>query len=72
MGSNMRYELNGERYVVQYAGDIWELEKDKYNWHLIRHGVTISLLKLAQETLFEFEARLAKMDAELLLNDANS
>jgi len=76
----MRYELNGKRLTVKYGGDVWEVEeRDPYNWHLIRHGITISMPKLIEsgngkapeytwqvETFAQFKTRLAKMDAELL------
>ena len=59
--------LNGNRLLVTYGGDVWELEETIYDWHLIRHGVTISMPKLItgwvgqvpiEETFAQFQARL--------------
>ncbi len=69
---------NGERLIVVYAGDAWELEEgDPHNWHLIRHGITISMPKLVDldfitETYADFKNRLAVMSDELLSNDAKA
>ena len=69
----MRYELNGKRLIVVYGGNAWELVGDElYDWHLIRAACTISMPKLHGETFAQFQSRLAKMDAELLLNDAKA
>ena len=65
--------LNGERLVVVFGGDAWELEETINDWHLIRHGVTISMPKLitgwigqapAEETFAQFQARLGYLDRE--------
>lgn len=66
-------ELNGERFVVVFGGDAWELEETTHDWHLIRHGVTISMPKLMtgwvgqaaiEETFAQFQWRLVKLDKE--------
>ena len=65
--------LNGERLVVVFGGDAWELEEGVNDWHLIRHGVTISMPKLItgwvgqapiEETFAQFKERLIKLDKE--------
>ena len=66
-------ELNGERLVVVFGGDVWELKETINDWHLIRHGVTISMPKLMtgwvgqvpiEETFAQFKERLIKLDKE--------
>ena len=66
-------ELNGERLVVLFAGDTWELQETIHDWHLIRHAVTISMPKLMtgwvgqvpiEETFAQFKERLIKLDKE--------
>ena len=66
-------ELNGERLVVVFGGDVWELKETINDWHLIRHGVTISMPKLMtgwvgqaaiEETFAQFQGRLVKLDKE--------
>ncbi len=70
--------LNGGRLVLMYAVDAWEVEeRDPNNWHLIRHGITISMPKLVDldfitETYADFKNRLAVMSDELLSNDAKA
>ena len=72
--------LNGQRLLVTYGGDVWELEEnDKYDWHLIRGTqmyksyVTVSMPKLItgwvgqvpiEETFAQFKKRLIKLDKE--------
>ena len=65
-------ELNGERFVVVYAGDVWEVSATPAgsivfgeeeipvpeSWHLIRAQVTISIPKIAGESFAEFQKRL--------------
>ena len=72
--------LNGERLVVVFGGDVWELEETIHDWHLIRPGVTISMTKLitgwvgqvpVEETLAQFRARLKAMDKEIAVKDRN-
>ena len=64
-------ELNGERFVVVFGGDVWELQETVNDWHLIRHGVNISMPKLingwvgqvpVEETFADFKTRLELMD----------
>ena len=57
-------ELNGERLVVVFGGDAWEVEETTHDWHLIRHAVTISMPKLIEETFAQFQARLVYLDIE--------
>ena len=66
-------DLNGERFVVVFGGDVWELEETINDWHLVRHGVTLSMPKLMtgwvgqvpiEETFAQFQARLNKLDKE--------
>ncbi len=58
-------QLNGERLIVVYGGDAWEIENSTYDWHLIRHAITISMPKTRQlETFAEFQERLKRMDKE--------
>ena len=68
-------ELNGERFVVVFGGDAceWELEETINDWHLIRHGVNVSMPKLIngwvgqapiEETFAQFKERLIKLDKE--------
>ena len=68
--------LNGKRLIVVFGGDAWELEETIHDWHLIRHGVTISMPKLItgwigqspiEETLAQFRARLRKLDTPTTL-----
>ena len=65
--------LNGKRLLVCFAGDVWELEETTHDWHLIRHGVTISMPKLMtgwvgqvpiEEPFAQFKERLIKLDKE--------
>ena len=65
--------LNGNRLLVTFGGDAWELEETIHDWHLIRHGVTISMPKLInggpgqvpiEETFARFQERLTKLDKE--------
>ena len=65
--------LNGNRFVVLFGGDAWELEETIHDWHLIRHGVTVSMPKLitgwvgqvpVEETFAQFRARLSVLDKE--------
>ena len=57
-------KLNGTRLLVTFGGDVWELEETTHDWHLIRHGVTISMTKLIEETFAQFQERLRKIDRE--------
>ena len=70
--------INGERLVVVFGGDVWELQETIYDWHLIRHGVTISMPKSItgwvgqvpiEETFAQFRARLKAMDKEIAVKD---
>ena len=65
-------ELNGERFVVVYASDVWEVSETPAgsivfgeevipvpeSWHLIRSQVTIAIPKIGGESLAEFQNRL--------------
>ena len=55
----MRWELNGKRRVMIYEGDVREVEEcDKFDWHLIRHGVSVSMSKTEGETFVQFCNRM--------------
>ena len=65
--------LNGTRLLVTFGGDAWELQETINDWHLIRHGVTISMPKLItgrigqariEETYAQFQDRLRQIDRE--------
>lgn len=69
-------ELNGKRLIVQYAGDVWEVQDTPVgcialgnidiipvpaSWVLIRNGITISITKDGDgESLREFQDRLLR------------
>lgn len=56
----MRYELNGRRLLMGWNGDVWEVEEnDKNDWHLIRHGISVSMPKLGEETFAQLVYRLS-------------
>ena len=66
-------KLNGNRLLVTFGWDVWELQETINDWHLIRHGVTISMPKLItgwigqspiEETFAQFKERLIKLDKE--------
>ena len=72
--------LNGKRLLVCFGGDAWELEETNYDWHLIRHAVTVSMPKLitgwvgqapVEENFAHFQARLSTMDRDREVKDGN-
>ena len=64
-------KINGNRLLVTFGGDVWELRETIKDWHLIRHGVTISMPKLIEETFAQFQERLKKLDKEREVKNGN-
>ena len=72
--------INGSRLLVVFGGDVWELQDTIHDWHLIRHGVNVSMAKLitgwvenvpVEETFVQFQGRLKKMDNERAVLDVS-